>query len=239
MTDLNGDRSMRSVAVVVAAAGRGERFGGSKPKALEEIAGVSLLEYCLEVLGQLPELGAVVVAAPQTHVDEVTAICSRHGAQPVVVVPGGPVRAESVANAIAVLPRDVEVILVHDAARAFTPVEQFRAVIEAVQGGAAAVIPGSPVVDTVKEVDESGYVVRTVPRETLRSVQTPQGFDRATLVAVHSKPELADVTDDAGMVEADGGRVLMVPGHADAFKVTTPFDRLVAHAVVERRNGAN
>lgn len=239
MTHLNGDRSLRSVAVVVAAAGRGERFRGSKPKALEEILGVTLLGYCLDTISQLPELGAVVVAAPPTHVDEVTELCSRLTKPHAVVVSGGQARPESVSNALAVLPDGIDVVLVHDAARAFTPVEQFLAVIGAVQAGAAAVVPGLAVVDTIKEVDESGYVVRTVPRDFLRGVQTPQGFDRATLVAVHGNPDLADVTDDAGMVEADRGRVLMIPGHEDAFKVTTPFDRLVAQAVVERRNGAN
>ena len=130
-------------------------------------------------------------------------------------------------------------VLVHDAARAFTPVEQFLAVINAVAAGAKAVVPGVAIVDTIKEVDDSGTVLRTVDRTTLRGVQTPQGFDRETLVAVHADVSLSAATDDAGMVEASGGAVQIIVGHQDAFKITTPFDRTVAEALVASRNGAN
>lgn len=238
MTEHNGDRSLGSVAVVVAAAGRGERFGGSSPKALEVIAGRTLLEHCLEVIAELPGVGAIVVAAPPTHIDEVAFISSQVMSGDVTVVPGGDTRPESVANALAVLPDAIDVVLVHDAARAFTPVEQFRAVIDAVRAGSRAVVPGIPLVDTVKEVDGDNDVVQTIPRDALRGVQTPQGFDRAVLTAVHSDSRFATATDDAGMVEASGGTVRVVPGHSEAFKVTRPFDRVVAEALVRSRTNA-
>lgn len=239
MTAQNGDRSLGSVAVVVAAAGRGERLGGTSPKALERIAGSTLLGFCLDTLTQLPGLGMVVVAAPPTHVEEVAVICSHVSSPLISVVAGGTSRTESVANALAVLPDGIEVVLVHDAARAFTPVEQFLAVIDAVLAGAEAVVPGVPIVDTIKEVDASGRVRHTVDRSSLRGIQTPQGFDRELLVAVHADERLSAATDDAGMVEADGGAVVVIDGHQDAFKVTTPFDRTVAEALVATRNGAN
>ena len=239
MTSQHGDRSLGSVAAVIAAAGRGERLGGDSPKALEKIAGVTLLGYCLDVVSELPGLGALVIAAPPTHIDEVTSICERMSTPHAVVVAGGASRPVSVARALAVLPEAIDVVLVHDAAQAFTPVEQFRAVIDAVASGAPAVVPGLPVVDTIKEVDADSTVVRTVDRAALRGVQTPQGFDRKILVAVHADERFGAATDDAGMVEASGGVVTVIPGHQDAFKVTTPFDRTVAEALVSARNGAN
>ncbi len=239
MTAQHGDRSLGSVAVVIAAAGRGTRLGGASPKALERICGSTLLDYCLDTVSELPGLGVVVVAAPPSHLDDVRAICSRVSGLPIAVVAGGASRPESVANALAELPDGVEVVLVHDAARAFTPVEQFLAVIDAVAAGAKAVVPGVAIVDTIKEVDDFGTVLRTVDRTTLRGVQTPQGFDRETLVAVHADVSLSAATDDAGMVEASGGAVQIIVGHQDAFKITTPFDRTVAEALVASRNGAN
>lgn len=238
MTSNNGDRSLRSVAVVIAAAGRGERFGGAVPKAFERIDGVPLLAYCVHTVAQLRGLGAVVVAAPVDYLDETAEVCARLNHPEAEIVAGGNTRAESVANALAVLGPEIEVVLIHDAARSFTPVEQFLSVIAAVRDGAAAVIPGLAVVDTIKEVDDQGAVVRTVSRNSLRGVQTPQGFDRATLAEVHRDPQTPDATDDAGMVEAAGGVVKVIPGHPDAFKVTTPFDRLVAQALVMSRNDA-
>ena len=185
MTSTYGDRSLRSVAIVIAAAGRGERLGGELPKALEQVAGVSLLEYCVHVIAGMRGLGAVVVAAPDGYLADVEEICARLTKPGATVVAGGSTRTESVSNALAVMPDGIDIVLVHDAARAFTPVEQFLDVIAAVEAGADAVIPGLAVVDTIKEVDASGSVLRTVPRDSLRGVQTPQGFRRETLDAVH------------------------------------------------------
>lgn len=239
MTLNNGDRSLRSVAIVIAAAGSGSRFQGDVPKALAVIEGTSLLAHCLNSVMAVSDLGVVVVAAPQSHMREVAAICDQFGDLPLKIATGGVTRSESVRNAISVLPPEIDIVLVHDAARAFTPASMFVDVIEAVRGGAKAVIPGVPVVDTIKEVDEVGAVVSTVPRDSLRSVQTPQGFDRSTLVAVHRDRNDDSATDDAGMVEAQGGAVLVIPGHPEAFKVTTPFDRLVAQALIRSRSSPN
>ena len=236
MTSNYCDRSLRSVAIVIAAAGRGERLGGELPKALEQVAGVSLLEYCVHVIAGMRGLGAVVVAAPDGYLADVEEICARLTKPGATVVAGGSTRTESVSNALAVMPDGIDIVLVHDAARAFTPVEQFLDVIAAVEAGADAVIPGLAVVDTIKEVDASGSVLRTVPRDSLRGVQTPQGFRRETLDAAHRDENVDGATDDAGMIEASGGLVKVIPGHPDAFKVTTPFDRLIALALVTSRS---
>jgi 2-C-methyl-D-erythritol 4-phosphate cytidylyltransferase len=132
---------------------------------------------------------------------------------------------------LAALPPEVDLVLVHDAARALVPVEVVEAVVAALRGGARAVVPVLPVADTVKQVDEADRVVRTVPREHLRAAQTPQGFVRSVLQAAHEGAAGA-MTDDAGLVEAAGVVVETVPGSPLAFKVTTPFDLRVAEAVL-------
>lgn len=180
----------------------------------------------------------VVVVAPADGVAEVRALLDSHGvpeAKDIRIVPGGDSRQESVRLGLAALPDDVDVVLVHDAARPLVPVEMVDAVAAAVRDGAPAVVPGLPLADTVKEIDPAtDAVVGTPERALLRAVQTPQGFDRATLVKAHATIT-SDVTDDAGMVEQLGIQVLVVPGHEEAFKVTRPLDLVLAEAVLARR----
>ena len=152
---------------------------------------------------------------------------------PATVVAGGAERTESVRlaldAALAAVP-DATIVLVHDAARAFTPPSLIRAVTEAVAAGAPAVVPVLPVSDTVKRVDAAGIVVETPSRVDLRAVQTPQGFAVDVLRRAY---EMADITtDDAGLVERIGVPVHTIPGHTAAMKITTPFDLAVATAVL-------
>jgi 2-C-methyl-D-erythritol 4-phosphate cytidylyltransferase len=148
-----------------------------------------------------------------------------------LVVPGGSDRTESVRLALAAAlgeSPDLSIVLVHDAARAFTPPELIRAVTAAVAAGAPAVVPVLPVADTVKRVDND-IVAETVDRADLRAVQTPQGFAVGVLRKAYA---VADShTDDAGLVERLGVPVSTVPGHPAAMKITTPFDLAVAEAV--------
>ena len=153
----------------------------------------------------------------------------------VTAVTGGSTRQESVLAALRALPPEVDVVLVHDAARPLAPVSLINAVAAAVLAGAPAVIPGLPVHDTVKRVDPTGLVLETPPRETLRAIQTPQGFRRSVLERAHAgvTPD-AIVTDDAGLVELLGEPVIVIPGHPDAFKITQPDDLVRAEAVLAR-----
>lgn len=184
----------------------------------------------------------VVVVAPADGVAEVTALLDGHGlpeTKDVKVVAGGDSRQESVRLGLAALPDAVDVVLVHDAARPLVPVEMVDAVAAAVRAGAPAVVPGLPLADTVKEIDPAtDAVVGTPERALLRAVQTPQGFDRATLVKAHATVT-GEVTDDAGMVEQLGVQVLVVPGHEEAFKVTRPLDLVLAEAVLARRRATD
>ena len=123
----------------------------------------------------------------------------------------------------------------HDAARPLVPGVLVDAVVAAVRGGADAVVPGLAMVDTVKQVGADGAVVATVDRSALRAVQTPQGFRRAVLESAYGGPDAGEATDDAGHVERQGGRVVVVPGAEEAFKVTRPLDLLLAEAVLAGR----
>ena len=227
------------VAAVVPAAGRGERLGGGEPKALLPLGGQPMLAHSVRTLAA-GRVDLVVVAAPSGRVDEVAALLAdRHAGADLLVVEGAATRTASVRCCLAVLPASIEVVLVHDAARPLVPAALVDAVVAAVQGGAEAVVPGQPVADTVKQVDPAGAVVATLDRTALRSVQTPQGFRRAVLDAAYGAQADAVTTDDAGLVELAGGRVVVVPGAEEAFKVTRPLDLVLAEAVLARRDAVD
>jgi 2-C-methyl-D-erythritol 4-phosphate cytidylyltransferase len=205
-------------------------MGGAGPKALLLLAGEPLLVHAVRGLRAAPSIGPVVVAAPPDRVPETEQLLAAYD---VTVVAGGAERQDSVRRALAALPADVDLVLVHDAARALTPAALHEAVVAALRGGAEAVVPALPVADTVKRVD-GDRVVTTVDRADLRAVQTPQGFRRDLLDQAHTG-DTAAATDDAALVERLGRTVLTVPGDPEAFKVTRPFDLLVAEAVLRGR----
>ncbi|GLZ32861.1 2-C-methyl-D-erythritol 4-phosphate cytidylyltransferase [Lentzea sp. NBRC 105346] len=224
-----------SVVALVPAAGRGERLGFGMPKALVPVDGVPLLTRAVRGLFASGCVHHVVIAAPPSDVDQVrtvTASLAPAGGA-VHVLAGGAERTDSVrlalAHALAEIP-DTRVVLVHDAARAFTPPSVVRDVVAAVESGHDAVIPVLPVADTVKQVDEVGVVVATPDRAVLRIVQTPQGFNARVLENAYRSGLSA--TDDAALVELLGVPVATVPGHPHAMKITTPFDLAVASAVL-------
>lgn len=227
------------VAAVVPAAGRGERLGPGGPKALRLLGGVPMLVHAVRALAEARLIDVVVVAAPPDQVAQVRGILDAHDVPAEVrVVAGGATRQESVRRALEGLAADV--VLVHDAARPLAPSDLADDVARCVLDGADAVVPVMPVADTVKEVDEFGQVVRTVDRDSLRLVQTPQGFKRSVLLAAHAAAEAAGdlATDDAGLVERNGGSVVVVPGSPEAFKVTRSLDLVVAEALLTRRRAS-
>ncbi|MFI1970241.1 2-C-methyl-D-erythritol 4-phosphate cytidylyltransferase [Streptomyces cinnamoneus] len=235
-------------AVVIPAAGRGVRLGPGAPKALRALSGTPMLVHAVRAMAASRAVSLVVVVAPPDGAAEVRTLLDEHPLADldvtrtdVVVVPGGATRQESVRLGLAALPDDVTAVLVHDAARPLVPVDTVDAVAAAVRDGAPAVVPALPLADTVKQVEprtgEPEPVVATPERSLLRAVQTPQGFDRRTLVEAHEKVavEGEGATDDAGLVERLGVQVVVVPGHEEAFKVTRPLDLVLAEAVLARR----
>ncbi|GAA2968443.1 2-C-methyl-D-erythritol 4-phosphate cytidylyltransferase [Streptomyces flavovirens] len=230
---------------MIPAAGRGVRLGPGAPKALRVLGGTPMLIHAVRAMAASRAVGLVVVVAPPDGAPEVKNLIDAHvlpDHTDYLVVPGGATRQESVGLGLDALPEDVSVVLVHDAARPLVPVDTVDAVIEAVRAGAPAVVPALPLADTVKEVEpgppgDPEPVLSTPVRSRLRAVQTPQGFDRDTLVRAHAEVAVdgEGATDDAGMVERLGSPVVVVPGHAEAFKVTRPLDLVLAEAVLARR----
>lgn len=216
MTDAPGSRPARppAVAVIVVAAGSGTRLGAGLPKAFVDVAGRSLLEHALAAV---PEAAQLVIVAPESHLAESRALAPR-----AVVVAGGDTRQASVAAGLAVVEPGIRTVLVHDAARAFTPPEVFDRVIAAVAETGGGVIPVLPVIDTIKRVDGVS-VLETVDRSALVQVQTPQGFPREALDAAY-RTASDDHTDDAALFATAGGTVTSVPGDPRSHKLTTPDD---------------
>jgi 2-C-methyl-D-erythritol 4-phosphate cytidylyltransferase len=224
-------------AAVVPAAGRGDRLGPGAPKALRLLGGRPMLVHAVNALAAARSIDLVVVAAPASEVAEVRALLAgQEWACEVRVVAGGETRQESVSLALDVLPADVDVVLVHDAARPLVPVVLVDAVTAAVRSGVDAVVPALPLTDTIKAVDEAGRVTATLDRDSLRAIQTPQGFRREVLARAYAEADPRDpATDDAGLVERLGIMVLLVPGHEEALKVTRPSDLLLAESLLARR----
>ena len=195
-----------------------------------DLDGQPIIVHAVRGVLDVSAIEQVVVVAPSACLDEVTDLV---GGDRVTVVAGGAERTDSVAAGLAALERlqpDLSVVLVHDAARCLTPVAVFERVLDAVEGGAAAAIPGVAVVDTIKVVDGSGRVVATPERSALRAVQTPQGFAADVLRRAHASG--VGATDDAALVESLGLDVVVVPGDARALKITVPEDLMTARRML-------
>jgi 2-C-methyl-D-erythritol 4-phosphate cytidylyltransferase len=215
---------------IVAAAGSGLRLGAELPKALVQLGGRPLVCWAVESL-RAGGVDEVVVAVPAPQRAAFAAVLP----DDVHVVVGGDTRTASVRAALAAAREDADAVLVHDAARPLTPPEVVARVLAALAAGAAAVVPVLPVVDTTVVVDQEGVVTADVPRAALRRVQTPQGFDRATLVAAYARARgtAAEFTDDASVVRAAGVPVHTVAGDERAAKITVAHDLALAELQVD------
>jgi 2-C-methyl-D-erythritol 4-phosphate cytidylyltransferase len=205
------------VWVVVVAAGRGIRYGGDTPKQYQRLAGRRVLDWSVTAARQVAD-GIVLVVA-EDQVDQPEPTCD-------VVVAGGIERSDSVRAGLAAVPDDAEIVVVHDAARPLASPDLFSAVVAAVREGADGAIPGLAPIDTIKRVDDSGVVEETLVRDELRAVQTPQAFRAAALRDAHR--DTAHATDDAALVEARGGRVVVVDGEPLNIKITHQSDVALA-----------
>jgi 2-C-methyl-D-erythritol 4-phosphate cytidylyltransferase len=219
-----------AVALIVAA-GRGERLGLDRPKALVPLLGRPMLEWSVDALRSMDEVEEIVVALPADS------LAAAPGGT--VAVAGGSVRSESVRAALEVSGAG-DPVIVHDAARPLATPELFRlALADISASGADAVVAAAPVADTVKEVGADGRTVsRTLDRGLLWAVQTPQVFRRAALEAALAGADeatLAAATDDAWLIEQAGGVVRVLPWREPNTKVTTRVDLRLAEILLELR----
>ncbi len=241
-------------AVVIVAAGSGQRLGQGMPKARVPLGSEPMLAHAVNGVVKAGIAAQICIAVPagDTAMGEICRrLAAESGAGPEVlwnVVDGGEDRAASVRAALAVIDGRVSTVLVHDAARPLTPSGVFERVVGALRDGAKAVIPALAVVDTIKtvvpaELPATGAGVEKVSgtpaRNRLRTVQTPQGFDLETLRRAHAHAlnldaaAAARITDDAMLVEAIGEDVYVVQGSAHSLKITTPTDLLLAEAMLQ------
>jgi 2-C-methyl-D-erythritol 4-phosphate cytidylyltransferase/2-C-methyl-D-erythritol 2,4-cyclodiphosphate synthase len=213
------------VAVVVVAAGRGERAGGGMPKQFRRVGDEIMLRRCLLMLADTPNVGLVQpVIRPEDRTLFDAAADTIDVLEPVF---GGATRQASVrAGLEALVPRKPDIVLVHDAARPFaTPALVKRAIAAAEKTGAA--VPGLPVTDTIKAVDDGGFVAQTLDRNRLRAIQTPQGFAFVPLLDAHRRAAeqgRADFTDDAALAEWAGMKVSVFEGESGNIKITNADD---------------
>ncbi len=223
---------------VIVAAGRGVRAGsgdaaGEEPKQYREIAGVRMLLRAIRPFASHPRVGQIVVVLPPEDAARPPAWLQSVLSDRLTVVAGGEERQHSVAAGLAKLSPEVRIVLVHDAARPFADAGVIDRVLQVAALGAAAV-PGLPLADTIKETDTAGLVVRTVPRERLVAVQTPQAFPRQMLETAHLRARtdpLGPATDDAVLCERLGHPVRVVAGSPRNIKITTASDFVVAEAL--------
>ena len=211
-------------SALLVAAGRGERLGSDRPKALVVVSGRPLYMWSLDALLAAPSIDEVVVAGPE----------GLEAPAGVRVVAGGAERSHSVRNALHASSGDP--VVVQDAARPLLSAELVERCVAALDGADAA-IAAARVTDTTKQAGPDGVVERTLDRSRLWAVQTPQVFRRAALEAALAQPDdvLAAATDDAQLVEAAGGVVRVVEAPRENLKVTTPLDLRVAELLLAER----
>jgi 2-C-methyl-D-erythritol 4-phosphate cytidylyltransferase len=213
-----------SVWAVLAAAGSGDRLGADRPKAFARLGDEPLLAQSLKRLDDSDWVEFIVVAAPPGWEEPVILLAEELGCSKVsACVAGGATRGESVARALAEVPEDAAVVLVHDAARPLVSDDVIERVVAALSDGWDGAVPALPVPDTIKRVD-GDRVVETLRRDELRAVQTPQAFVASVLREAYAKGDPAAASDCSSLVEARGGRVRVVDGDPRLIKITAAGD---------------
>jgi 2-C-methyl-D-erythritol 4-phosphate cytidylyltransferase/2-C-methyl-D-erythritol 2,4-cyclodiphosphate synthase len=218
------------VSAILAAGGRGTRFGSGALKQLQMLGGVPILQRSLDALVRSPRVSDVIVALPRDLLDDPPPYLTA-AAKPLHLVEGGARRQDSVARAFARVALEAEVVLIHDAARPLLSEALIERTIEgALRYGAA--VAAMPATDTVKRADTGGTIVGTVPRSEIFLAQTPQTFLRTVLHDALQQDASADVTDEAMLAERAGHVVHVVPGDPDNLKITTPDDLRTAERLL-------
>jgi 2-C-methyl-D-erythritol 4-phosphate cytidylyltransferase len=227
---------MNHVTAILPAAGLGTRMGVDKPKQFLALDGVPVLVFTLRRLAACPAIKDFVIATRGEDVDAVTSsVASEKLGRPIRVVRGGDTRQDSVANALAEVSSEADLILVHDAVRPLVTLSQIERVIAEADACDAAIL-GIPAMDTVKEVkraslpNDVALITATIPRERVVLAQTPQVFRSSLLLEAFGRARQDGVTasDEAGLVERLGRDVHVVVGSERNLKITRPGDMELA-----------
>ena len=223
---------VRDVGVVIVAGGSGTRVGGDELKQFRWVAGKPMLLHSVQTFMACSYVGMVVCVLPQRYAGDPPPWLFQCDVDRLLVSVGGRTRSESVANGLDDLPDEADVVLVHDAARPLVDAGTIDRVVAAARTGTGAVA-ALRVVDTLKQVDDDGRIVRSVSRDGLWRAQTPQGFPRRMLVDAHRRARVERIaaTDDASLCERLGLPVAVVQGSERAFKVTDESDFARADAL--------
>jgi 2-C-methyl-D-erythritol 4-phosphate cytidylyltransferase / 2-C-methyl-D-erythritol 2,4-cyclodiphosphate synthase len=223
------------VAAVIVAAGIGVRAGGVVPKQYRKVNGEAVLRKTVRAFAGHPDVSAVQVVVNPEHKGFYEQALS--GLNVLAPVKGGMLRQDSVlAGLKALIPLKPDIVLIHDAARAFVSPKLIARVIKAVEAEKAGAVPALPVADTLKQ-EVNGAVVKTVDRSGLWLAQTPQGFPFGDILQAHQTVKSGNFTDDAGVAEAAGLKVVLIEGEKENVKLTTPEDFKARSADVRTGTG--
>ncbi len=228
---------MDAVAIVVAA-GKGIRFGGNTPKSLVTLGGKPLMVHCLQTLNQSRWIDNIILVTSR----ELVSTCEKeilHKYSLVrvdQVIEGGKERQDSVMAGLKAISHPPQFVLIQDAARPFLTEDMIEQTLHGAKEVGGAVI-ATKITDTVKETDGSAFVQKTIPRDNLWSVQTPQTFNYSILVSAYqwAFDNHLQVTDDASLVEKFGNAVKLIPGTKNNIKITTPEDLELAELLLKKR----
>jgi len=212
------------ITAIIAAGGQGKRMG--QPKQMLFLAGKPMLYWTIEVFRSVPSVSEIIVAAHRDYLEAISALN-------VGVVEGGNERQDSVQNALGLVPKGTDLVLIHDGARPLVSRKIIESAIEEAQIHGAAVV-GVPVKDTLKKVGDDSLISNTVDRRGLWQVQTPQVFKYDIITRAYQNAKL-NATDDSKLVEDLGIKVKMVMGSYENIKVTTPEDLKIAEAILGAR----
>jgi len=230
---------MSRVTALIPAAGMGTRMGKTVPKQFLLLGDKPLLAHTLLVFQHAPEIDEIIPILSQEDME----VCLRdvvekyHLTKVKTLVVGGKERQDSVANGLKKLEKDASIVLIHDGVRPFVTHEMIRESVDRARGGACIAV-GVPIKDTIKEVDNKMIVIRTLERNRLWAIQTPQVFPLAVLRHAYEESYKHKIygTDDATLVERAGGRVQVIMGSYDNIKITTPEDLNLAEEILKRRS---
>ena len=225
--------------IIIVAGGKGLRMGGDIPKQFLPIGGRPILMRTLERFREYSTTLQIILVLPKDQQDYWLQLCKEYDFKvDYQMTDGGETRFHSVQHGLALIPDDAEgVVGIHDGVRPFPSIEVIRNCYETARVK-QAVIPVIPVVETLRVIDPIGTIetivpTHTVPRNDYRLVQTPQTFDIQLLKAANRQPYNDNFTDDASVVEAFGQEITLVEGNRENIKITTPYDMIVAEALVQ------